>query len=187
MTADAAYSLLKELDRYSDSDLPPVEDWHPQERRDILLRIDRSGRWFLGEEQINDQRMVRRFSTVLRKEESSYYLVTPAAKRSIEVEDVPFVAVLMDVVGEGSKQSLRFETNVGDLVTLNDSHPLRLQINPIDEPSPYIRVRHELEAILTRDVYYQLADLLVADASSTMLGVWSEGAFTALCKATAVF
>lgn len=187
MTADAACLLLKELDRYSDSELPPVKDWQPQERRDIDLRIDRTGRWFLEEEQIHDQRMVRRLSTVLRKEESSYYLVTPAAKRSIEVEDVPFVVVLMEVVGEGAKQSLHFETNVGDQVTLNDSHPLRLQINPIGEPSPYIRVRHDLEAILTRNVYYQLADLLVADASSTMLGVWSQGAFTALCKATAVF
>ncbi|MAF08792.1 MAG: proteophosphoglycan precursor [Acidiferrobacteraceae bacterium] len=187
MAADVPFSLFKELDRYTDDDLPPVMDWRPEECHDIDMRIDRSGSWFHEGTQIDNQRMVR-LASILRIEGPSYYLVTPEIKFRIEVEDVPFVAVVMDVVGEGPKQSLQFTTNIGDQVTLDSSHPLRLEVySNGDEPVPYITVRNDLEAVLPRDLYYQLADLFVTDASSTMLGVWSEGTFTTLCKATAVF
>ncbi len=188
MTEDAPYSLLKGLGEYSENDLPPVNDWHPDVCRDIDIRIDRAGNWFHEGSQIQRERMVRLFSTVLRKEDSSYYLVTPVEKCRIEVEDAPFIAVLMDVKGAGREQSLHFTTNVGDRITLDKNHPLRFEIDPTSgEPSPYIRVRDSLDALLNRNVYYQLSDLLEVDDTSTMVGVWSEGSFTALAKSTAVF
>jgi len=130
--------------------------------------------------------MVRLFSTVLRREEDDeYYLVTPVEKCQIEVEDVPFAAILLDVEGQGSSQSLRFTTNVADEIELDVQHPLRFEVNPTTgEPSPYILVRDRLEARLARSVYYQLVELAEQHkiGDSDWLGIWSHGEFFKLMK-----
>ena len=98
----------------------------------------------------------------------------------IVVDDAPFVAVTLQVVGEGEAQVLRFTTNVEDEVVAGAEHPLRVEIDPATlEPSPYIRVRHNLDALIHRNVFYQLVDLAVpgdVDGES-WLGVWSGGVF----------
>ena len=47
-----------------------------------------------------------------------------------------------------------------DFRQINDSHPLRVEINKnSSEPSPYIVVRKNLEGLISRNVYYKLIDL----------------------------
>jgi hypothetical protein len=163
--------------------LPPVEKWHPEHCGDIDIRIARDGTWFHNGSPIGRHKLVRLFSTILRKDPDGYHLVTPAEKMRIEVEDAPFIAVLLQVDGAGPDQRLIFTTNVGDETQAGPDNPIRVETDPeTGEPSPYVHVRRGLEARIARAVFYQLADLAVPgegkDAGT--LGVWSAGRYFAL-------
>jgi hypothetical protein len=85
---------------------PPVERWHPAHCGDSDMRIGRDGTWFHQGTPIGRMELVRLFASLLRKDDDGFVLVTPAEKLSILVEDVPFIAVAMTVMGEGRTQSL---------------------------------------------------------------------------------
>ncbi|MCC6921254.1 MAG: DUF1285 domain-containing protein [Alphaproteobacteria bacterium] len=157
--------------------LPPVEKWNPPHCGPIPMRIARDGTWHYMGTPIARPAMVRLFSTILRREaDGSHVLVTPVERVGIEVEDAPFVAVQMDVAGEGEAQTLSFLTSVGDSVVADAAHPIRVEEDPeTGEPSPYVRVRGGLDALIARPVYYELADLAVERGDD--LGVWSSGIF----------
>lgn len=159
--------------------LPPVEKWNPAFCGEIDMRIARDGTWFHQGSPIGRRELVRLFSTILRKEDDDYFLVTPVEKMKIVVEDVPFLAVLMDVE-PGDPQHLRFTTNVGDEVIADRDHAIRVETDPETEaPAPYIHVRAGLEARIARPVFYQLADIAVlgTGAQAGTLGVWSGGIY----------
>jgi hypothetical protein len=163
--------------------LPPVERWNPPHCGPIPMRIARDGTWHYMGTPIARPAMVRLFSTILRREpDGSHVLVTPVERVGIEVDDAPFVAVQMDVAGEGEGQTLTFLTSVGDSVTADAGHPIRVEEDrETGEPSPYVRVRGGLEALIARPVYYELADLAVERGGD--LGVWSGGTFFPLGRA----
>lgn len=168
--------------------LPPVERWHPAHCGEIDIRIARDGTWFYRGTPIGRHRLVRLFSTVLRKDADGFHLVTPAEKLRIAVEDAPFLAVLLRREGEGRNQRLVFTTNVGDETAAGPDHPIRVATRgPRDEPAPYVHVRGGLEARIARAVFYELADLAVPGEGDgdTMLGVWSDGVFFPLGYAEA--
>jgi len=146
--------------------LPPVEKWNPPFCGDSHMRIARDGRWFHEGSPIARFELVKLFAGILRLDAEGYVLVTPAEKLSIEVEDVPFLAVLVDRVGD----DLIFTTNIGDVVTLDRDHPLRMV-----EGVPYLHVRRRLEARVIRAAYYKLADMAVEEGNR--LGVRSSGLF----------
>jgi len=157
-------------------DLPPVEDWHPAHCGDSLMRIAPDGTWFHQGRPIARPELVRLFSTILRRDEDGFVLVTPAEKLSIAVEDAPFLAVLLKVEDAGPDQSLCFTTNVGDQVTADAEHPLHFKIVE-GAPIPYLHIRRDLMAKAARPVYYQLAERTVTHHDQ--LGVWSGGIFFA--------
>jgi hypothetical protein len=86
--------------------LPPVESWNPAHCGDIDIRIARDGTWFHQGTPIGRKEIVRLFSTILRKDGEDYVLVTPVEKMRIRVEDVPFIAVLVDIEGRSRDQTL---------------------------------------------------------------------------------
>ena len=47
---------------------------------------------------------------------------------------------------------------MGEIVPLNDCHPMRIELSKTNEPSPYVLVRKNLEALLSRNVFYQLVE-----------------------------
>ncbi len=104
--------------------------------------------------------LVRLFSTILRKDGDRYYLVTPVEKVGITVDDAPFVAVDFEVENAGPHQKLRFETNVGDYTVAGPDAPIRVRRDPQSgEPSPYVLVRDNLEALIDRKSFYRLVDI----------------------------
>src|ERR1700689_4286484 len=107
--------------------IPPVEKWHPAHCGDIDIRIARDGTWFHQGSPIGRRELVRLFSTILRKDADGFHLVTPVEKMRIAGEDAPFIAVLMDVEGEGADQVLRFTTNVGDETVAGADNPIRVE------------------------------------------------------------
>jgi len=166
---------LKELQRMiDDRKLPPVDRWNPDRCGDSGMRIARDGTWYHEGQPIRRKAMVRLFSTVLRREpDGRHVLVTPAEKLDIAVESTAFRVVEMKTEGEGRGRRIAFQLDSGDAVILGPAHPLTLQ------PTPRILVRQGLEAELSRAVYYELAELALAERGIPA-GVWSEGIFFAL-------
>jgi hypothetical protein len=156
--------------------LPPIHLWNPPFCGDIDMRIARDGTWHYEGGAINRPGLVRLFSTILRKEEGRYVLVTPVEKVGITVDDAPFVAIDFEVSGSGSEQSLCFETNVGDHSIAGPDHPLRFKIDPqTGEPSPYVLIRNDLEALIDRKSFYRLVE--IGCIEDNWFGVWSGGQF----------
>lgn len=155
---------------------------------DFNLRIGHDGTWYYHDSPIRRVALAKLFSTVLRREaDGSYWLVTPVERGRILVEDVPFIAVELDVQGSGRDQILSFRTNLDDRVEAGESHPLRVVTDPrTAEPSPYVMIRDGLEARLARPVFYQLVDLGVEAAVDGIVsfGVWSNGKFFPLGDTT---
>lgn len=145
------------------------------------IRIARDGTWFYRDSPIRRKELAKLFSTVLsRGEDGRYWLKTPVEQGVIEVEDAPFVAVEMDVAGAGNKMVLRFRTNLDQWVTAGPDHPIRVEQDAeTGQPSPYIGVRDNLEALISRSVFYDLVNLAepVERGGRTVLGVWSASEF----------
>lgn len=138
--------------------VPPVERWNPPFCGDIDMRIDRDGAWHYMGTPITRPALVRLFASVLRRDPDRFVLVTPVECVGITVEDVPFLAVEMAVDGTGDGRTLAFRTNVDDLVTIGPDHPLRFDVDPGGGVKPYLRVRGDLWARLTRALTYDLVD-----------------------------
>jgi hypothetical protein len=157
--------------------LPPVHLWNPTHCGDSAMRIARDGTWFHEGSPIGRKELVRLFSTILRREpDGSFVLVTPYEKLDISVEDAPFIAIEVTTAGEGPDRRLIFRTNVDDLVEAGPDHLLRVETAADGTPRPYLHVRAGLEALVNRPVFYELADLALAEGA-TPPGLWSGGAF----------
>jgi hypothetical protein len=148
----------------------------PRACGDIGLKIGRDGTWFYRGSPIGRKPLVKLFASVLRREgDGNFYLVTPAEKVSIEVEDAPFLAVSMRAEGGGDMQILQFMTNLDDTVTADKKHALSFRPARDGSFTPYVLLHDGLEARLTRAVYYDLVAL--ATEKQGRLGVWSAGVF----------
>ena len=158
---------------------PPVDRWNPEHCGNSDMRIAADGSWYHLGTRIERPAMVRLFSTVLRREpDGSHVLVTPVEKLIIEVEVTPFRAIAMTSEGEGPSRTIAFELDSGDAIILGPGHPLTITSDG-NGPSPRIAVRHGLEALIARPLYYELAEIALAEAHDPP-GIWSDGAFFAL-------
>ncbi|MFN3825325.1 MAG: DUF1285 domain-containing protein [Pseudorhodobacter sp.] len=158
----------------------PVHLWDPPFCGDLDMRIARDGTWFYQGTPIGRPALVRVFSNILKREGDSYFLVTPVEKVGIIVEDAPFVAVDFEVAGEGEAQQVTFTTHVGDSAAAGPDHPIRITRDAeTGEPSPYVLVRTNLEALIDRKSFYRLVDLCVHHdhEGARWFGLWSGGRF----------
>ncbi len=156
--------------------LPPVEKWNPPFCGDLDMRIARDGTWFYMGTPIGRAPLVRLFSTIIRRDGDDYFLVTPVEKVGITVDDAPFVALDFNQRGD----DLVFETNVGDKVAAGPENPIRVVRDAeTGEPSPYVLVRRNLEALIDRKSFYRLVDIgeVATQGGVDWFGVRSGGAF----------
>ena len=175
----AGQSLDQLAARIADRALPPVERWNPDHCGDSEMRIARDGTWYHQGNPIGRDAMVRLFATVLRREpDGRHVLVTPVEKLSIEVEGTALRALTMTMEGNGEARRIGFALDSGDAVIAGPDHPLTVAATPAG-PSPRLAVRNGLEAELSRALYYELADIALAEGHDPP-GVWSDGAFFAL-------
>lgn len=156
--------------------LPPVHLWNPPFCGDLDIRVAKDGTWSYLGSPINRFELVKLFSSILKKEDGKYYLVTPVEKVGITVEDAPFIAVDFEQTGEGRTQDLTFRTQVDDIAVAGPAHPIRIVIDPeTEEPSPYILIRTNLEARIDRKSFYRLVE--IGGHHEGWFGVWSGGQF----------
>ncbi len=165
---------------------PPLHLWNPAERPDIGLAIERDGTWTHQGGAFTRQKLVKLFASVLRREaDGRYFVVTPVEKVPVRVVDAPFMAVELEVRGDGERQKLIWRTNVDDAVIAGPDHPIRFEAEASDgAPIPYVMIRDGLEARVPRSLYYDLVDLaVVASTGDTeQFGVWSAGKFFAMAN-----
>ena len=148
---------------------------------DSDFRIARDGTWYYGGSPMGRQAMVRLFSTILTREhDGEYWLVTPAEKCRIEVEDVPFIMISFRLRDLENGPTLCFKTNVNEWVAVDAHHPLTLRADPgTGDLVPYVLVRDGLEAKLSRPVYYELMEHLLehGEVRGGVRGLVSAGLF----------
>ena len=152
---------IYEFSKKEKNSLPPVDKWNPDFCGDIDMRIMRNGKWFYMGSEIKRPAMIKLFSRILRLDEDNhYYLVTPVEKVRIQVEDAPFVATSIHQEIKNGIKYLYFTTNLNEKILLSNQNPIDIKIDiNTEEPSPYIHVRKNLKALISRSVFYELIDL----------------------------
>jgi hypothetical protein len=139
---------------------PPVHLWNPPFCGDLDMRIAADGTWYYLKTPIGRPALVKLFGSVLKREGDKYYLVTPVEKCGIVVEDAPFLAVELKVETQASRRILHFRTNVDDWVACGRQHALRFEPEPeTGGLKPYLHVRADLWAKVTRALFYDLVEL----------------------------
>jgi hypothetical protein len=164
----------------------PVQLWNPPFCGDLDMRIATDGTWFYLKTPIGRPALVKLFASVLMREGDRYFLVTPVEKCGITVDDAPFLAVEMKVLDRPGGRVLNFRTNVDDWVACGPDHALRFEPEPdTGGLKPYIHVRHDLWAKVTRALFYDLVELGEEReiAGERMFGVASGGEFFAMAPA----
>lgn len=159
---------------------PPVHLWNPPFCGDLDMEIRRDGTWWYLGTPMGRMGLVKLFSSIIRKDGDDYFLVTPVEKVGIRVIDAPFLANDFRVNGTGRDQILTFTTHVDDEAVAGPDHPIRVTRDPATgEPSPYIHIRANLEALIDRKSFYRLIDLCVHEPheGQSWFGLWSSGLF----------
>ncbi len=156
--------------------IPPLDKWHPKQVVDMDLVIKANGEWWHEGTLMTRQSLVDLFATVLCQEQSDgdieYYLKTPVQKLRIQVEDVPLLINDVGIVKETSDGKelswLEFTTTTGDVVRLNETHPITLrayeshkeqQVATEVQVRPYMPVRNGLTALIGRNTFYHLTEI----------------------------
>ncbi len=167
----------------------PVHLWDPPCCGDIDMRIAADGTWFYCGTPIGRPALVKLFASILKREGDNYFLVTPVEKCGIVVEDAPFMAVELQA-GEGAAgRELRFRTNMDDWVTCGPGHSLRFETEAATGGiKPYVHVRSDLWAKVTRALWYELVELgeVRAADGTQMFGVASAGEFYPVAPAASL-
>jgi len=165
---------------------PPVEKWNPPFCGDIDMKIAADGTWFYQKTPIGRPALVKLFASVLKREGDKYFLVTPVEKCGIIVDDAPFLAVELKVEQGHRGQTLQFRTNVDDWVACGRDHALRFEPERASGGlKPYLHVRRDLWAKVTRALFYDLVELgEERDIDGRrMFGIVSAGEFFAMAPA----
>jgi len=173
----AALSLAELAEAVDARRLPALETWSPAHTGESHMRITADGTWFHEGGRINRPAMVRAFSALLTKDGSGqHWLVTPAEKLSIAVDDAAFLATDMEVRQDtAGRPVIAFRLNTDDLVIAGPDHPLRAA-GTAETPAYYLTVRHGTEARLNRSTYGQLIDHALRVSEPDALAVESMGA-----------
>jgi hypothetical protein len=84
----------------------------------------------------------------------------------------------MTMAGEAKSRRIGLTLDSGDAIIVGPRNPLSV-VETDDGPSPRVAVRYGLEAELTRPLYYELAEIALAEGHDPP-GVWSDGTFFTL-------
>jgi hypothetical protein len=178
--------IAQAVRRESGKSPPPVHLWDPPFCGDLDMRIATDGTWFYLKTPIGRHALVKLFASVLKREGERYFLVTPVEKVGIQVDDAPFLAVEMTVEDGAQGRILHFRTNVDDWVACGRDHALRFEPEAgTGGLKPYLHVRRDLWAKVSRPLFYDLVELGEERdvGGRRMFGVSSGGEFFVMAPA----
>ncbi len=182
-------AITAAIGRSATHGLPPVERWNPPFCGDLDMRIAADGTWFYLRTPIGRPALVKLFASVLKREGYMYFLVTPVEKCGIRVDDAPFLAVELKTQGTGAARVLHFRTNVDEWVACGPDNPLRFEPEAATGGlKPYVHVRRDLWAKVTRPLFFDLVELGEEREveGRAMFGIASMGAFFPMAPAEQV-
>ena len=131
--------------------------WNPARQGEIDIRIAADGNWYHEGRRFQRASLVKLFASVLRREQEEYFLVTPAEKLRIRVEDAPFVATLVEKISADGDTAIVFTTNLDERILLDGDHGLRIETDPESgAPRPYVQMHAGLEALIGRNAFFDL-------------------------------
>lgn len=156
---DILFADLLAVQEQSSASLPPVHLWKPQLSGDMDMLVDREGRWIHEGGEVKRPAMVKLFASILVCEEGDYFLITPVEKWRIKVEVAPLFVIAAERESRDGVQAIKLTTRTGDEVVVNRQHPLSMKSFPgSEEPLPLVLIRRNLEALLSRNVFYQIVE-----------------------------
>ena len=160
----------------------PVDKWDPEHCGEMDMVIKSDGSWWHDGTMITRLPLVKLFASILRKDEDGVtYLVTPAEKITIQVDKAHFLATELHVDrADDGLQRFIFTTNMDETVALSPERPLSVSTDPDTlEPTPLLRVRGRLDALLSRSVFYELLNYAVERVTpeGNQLGIESGDEF----------
>ncbi|MBY0362730.1 MAG: DUF1285 domain-containing protein [Phreatobacter sp.] len=167
----------------------PVHLWNPPYCGDLDIRIGADGTWYYLKSPIGRMPLVRLFSSVLKREDGRFFLVTPVEKIGIIVDDAPFAAVEMRVEGDGGDRRVAFRTQVDDWIEVGEDHPIRFEKEAgTDGVKPYVHVRGDLWARVSRALFHDLASLgeVAARDGRSWFGISIAGTFYPMVDAAEI-
>jgi hypothetical protein len=136
------------------------KNWQPKNLGSIDIRIAVDGTWYHEGRAFQRAALTKLFATVLCREDKDYFLITPAEKLSIQVDDAPFVATMVEQVDDGKNEALVFSTNLGERIVADEQHSIRVETDPVsNQPRPYIHIRDGLEALIGRSAFFDLVNM----------------------------
>lgn len=150
---------------------PPIDKWHPELSGDIDIVIKSDGRWIHEGGEIKRHKLVKLFASILRREDDDeYYLVTPAEKWRVTVEDLPLQIIDFEVNDLADGRRIAVKTNVDTWLELGEQHPLTVITDEISqEPNPSVLLTHGLQARVNRASFYKLVELAERDGDRLVL------------------
>ncbi len=181
---DVALAGLGEAQAFAQRGPAPVHLWNPPFCGDIDMRIGTDGTWFYQGTPIGRPALVKLFSSILRKDPDGYVLVTPVERVGIKVDDAPFLAVEMRI--EAGR--LGFRTQVDDSVWVDAEHPLRFELGAAEGVKPYVKIRGDLWALVSRALFYDLVEIgeTATHEGESWFGVASGGLFFPMRRAAEI-
>jgi hypothetical protein len=135
----------------NDQKFPPVHKWNPDLCEGQEFYINREGEWYYNNSLINNYKLTKLFSTVLRRDDDSYFLVTPHEKVPVKTVLAPYVITDFNYVNE----YLELNTNFDYSFVIDKDHSIRL-IDFEGSLVPIVHVRDSIEGFFSRSAYYNL-------------------------------
>lgn len=137
--------------------VPPVHLWNPKLSGEIDIVIRSDGSWWHEGDEIQRIKLVKLFSSILKREGEHYYLVTPVEKWQITVNDLPFYipAIIHSEQDSGVLQAI---TNTEEVIDISSDHPLQVALDNTGQPRPQVLIRDGLWARISRPSFYQLVE-----------------------------
>ncbi len=152
--------------------------WNPGQKGEIDIRIAADGNWFHEGRRFQRDALVKLFAGILRREDNDFYLVTPAEKLRIQVDDAPFIANLAEQIDDDGETAIVFTTNIGERIIVDADHAIRVEIDvDTQEPRPYVHFRDGMEALISRSAFYDLLNFAqeITIGGSHYLAITSMG------------
>ena len=147
--------ITKDLQGQNES-FPPVNDWNPDLCEGQEFFINREGDWFYNDEPIKNTKLVNLFSTVLRKDDDNYFLVTPVEKVPVKVDLAPYKIIDFEI----TDNAVILITNLNysfELDIKNTTRLIEYELSFI----PIVTVRDNIEGFFNRNTYYKLVDIAI--------------------------
>ena len=133
---------------------------------DIEIKAD--GRWFHEGGEIKRMGLVKLFASVLScDEDGRYWLTTPVERGEITVEDAPFIITRLSQSGTGQEAVITLTDNLDNEHVLSAGTPLEMRYVPhAAEPRPYLCLPHNLTALVQRPIFYEMAEIALAQSEA---------------------